>query len=59
MTAESKRDRRRKTRVRVRLPTATYEALAVVARSRGETMDATVNRAVAAFIASAKEPAAA
>jgi hypothetical protein len=56
MTAESKRERRRKTRVRVRLPTATYEALAIVARVRGETVDATVNSAVAAYIASAKEP---
>lgn len=54
MTAESKRERRRKTRVRVRLPTPTYEALKVVAAARGETLDATVEHALRAYISSAR-----
>lgn len=55
MTVESKRGQRSKTRVRVRVPTATYEALKIISRVRGENLDATVNRAVAAYITSAKE----
>src|SRR5690606_25033352 len=42
---ESTRSRRLKTRVRVRLPTDLYDALVVIARVRGESLDATVRRA--------------
>lgn len=51
---ESARSRRLKTRVRVRLPTDLYDALVVIARVRGETLDATVRRAADAYVASAR-----
>lgn len=51
---ESARPRRLKTRVRVRLPTDLYDALVVIARVRGETLDATVRRAADAYVASAR-----
>lgn len=54
---ESTRPRRLKTRVRVHLPTDVYEALVVIARVRGESLDATVRRATAEYVASAKHPA--
>ncbi|WP_019397248.1 hypothetical protein [Pseudoxanthomonas sp. GW2] len=54
---ESTRSRRLKTRVRVRLPTDLYDALVVIARVRGESLDATVRRAASEYVASARQAA--
>lgn len=54
---ESTRSRRLKTRVRVRLPTDLYDALVVIARVRGVSLDATVRRAASEYVASARQAA--
>jgi len=43
--------------VRVRLPTDLYDALVVIARVRGESLDATVRRAASEYVASARQAA--
>lgn len=56
MTAESQRRERRRTRVRVHIDTAVYEALKLSARSRGESLDATLRRALAQYVAAHGAP---
>ncbi|KAF1697969.1 hypothetical protein CSC62_07425 [Pseudoxanthomonas jiangsuensis] len=51
MIAESRREVRRRTRVRVHIDTAVYEALKLAARTRGESLDATLRRALAQYVA--------
>lgn len=51
MTSESSRTTRRRTRLRVHIDTAVYDALKLSARQRGESLDTTLRRALAQYAA--------